>query len=144
MDLFTISAIVISLSALFGYLNVRFLRLPNTIGMMVVAILFTLGLFATALVNDGPLKMARSLIASVDFETVLLEVMLGFLLFAGAMHTNFDQLRVQRWPIFLFATVGVLMSTFLVGAGVYWILPLFGLKAQFIHCQLSAQHTAIG
>lgn len=136
MDLFTISAVVISLSALFGYLNVRFLRLPNTIGMMVVAILFTLGLFATALVNDGPLKMARSLIASVDFETVLLEVMLGFLLFAGAMHTNFDQLRVQRWPIFLFATVGVLMSTFLVGAGVYWILPLFGLKAQFIHCLL--------
>ena len=120
MDLFTISAVVISLSALFGYLNVRFLKLPNTIGMMVVAILFTLGLFATALVNEVPLSLAKSLIASVDFETVLLEVMLGFLLFAGAMHTNFDQLRVQRWPIFLFATFGVLSSTFLVATLMYF------------------------
>ena len=136
MDLFTISAVVISLSALFGYLNVRFLKLPNTIGMMVVAILFTLGLFATALVNEVPLSLAKSLIASVDFETVLLEVMLGFLLFAGAMHTNFDQLRVQRWPIFLFATFGVLSSTFLVATLMYFLIPQFGMQASFIHCLL--------
>ncbi len=136
MDLFTISAVVISLSALFGYLNVRFLKLPNTVGMMVVAILFTLGLFATALVNDMPLRLAKSLIASVDFQTVLLEVMLGFLLFAGAMHTNFDQLRVQRWPIILFATFGVLSSTFLVATMMYFLLPQFGMQASFVHCLL--------
>ena len=136
MDFFTISAIVITLSALFGYLNVRILKLPNTIGMMVVAILFTVGLFSTALINDTPLRIARSFITAVDFQTILLEVMLGFLLFAGAMHTNFDQLRVQRWPIFLFATAGVLMSTFLVGVALYWVLPLFKLPVPLIHCLL--------
>ena len=88
MDLFTISSIVISLSALFGYVNVKFLRLPNTIGLMVVAITFTLILFASSMFTDTLLRAAERLVGMIDFETVLLDVMLGFLLFAGAKHTN--------------------------------------------------------
>lgn len=136
MDLFTISAILITLSALFGYINVRFLKLPNTIGLMTIAILFTFGLFISSLVNDGMLKMAEGLIAQIDFEHVLLDVMLGFLLFAGAMHTNFDQLRVQRWPVLVFSTLGVLVSTFLIGGVMYYFLNAFGLEVQFIHALL--------
>ena len=62
--------------------------------------------------------------------------MLSFLLFAGAMHTNFQQLKVQRWPIFLFATLGVVTSTFLVGGAMYFLLQAFGLDIAFIYCLL--------
>ena len=104
MDLFHVISVIIVLSALFGYLNTRLIRLPNTIGLMVIAILFTLFLLATSFVNDSLLDAARGLIGGVDFEKVLMEIMLGFLLFAGAMHTNFDQLRVQRWPCLLYTS----------------------------------------
>ena len=80
--------------------------------------------------------MAEDLVGSIDFKTVLLDVMLGFLLFAGAMHTNFDQLRVQRWPVLLFATVGVLTSTFLVGIFSYYLFQALGFHVEFIHCLL--------
>ena len=62
--------------------------------------------------------------------------MLSFLLFAGAMHTNFHQLRAQRWPILLFSTLGVLSSTFLVGGSTYFLLQFLGLEVQFIYCLL--------
>lgn len=136
MNLFVIASILIVLSALFGYINVKFLKLPNTIGLMIVAILFTMGLFLTSLVNPTLLNMAEELIGEIDFKTVLLDVMLGFLLFAGALHTNFGQLKVQRWPILLFATVGVLTSTFLVGGMSYYLFNALGHEVQFIHCLL--------
>lgn len=136
MNLFVIASILIVLSALFGYINVKFLKLPNTIGLMIVAILFTMGLFLTSLVNPTLLHMAEELIGEIDFKTVLLDVMLGFLLFAGALHTNFGQLKVQRWPILLFATVGVLTSTFLVGGMSYYLFNALGHDVQFIHCLL--------
>lgn len=136
MDLFTISAIIITLSALFGYVNIKWLKLPTTIGLMVVAILFTLVLFATAQFNDGLLEMAEDLIGQIDFEHVLLDVLLGFLLFAGALHTNFDQLRVQRWPVLVFSTLGVVTSTTLIGYAVYYIFCALEFDVQLIHCFL--------
>jgi len=136
MSLFVIASILIVLSALFGYINVKVLKLPNTIGLMIIAILFTLGLFLTSYINPALLNFAEDLISKIDFETVLLDVMLGFLLFAGAMHTNFEQLKVQRWPILLFATVGVITSTFLVGGMSYHLFNALGHDVQFIHCLL--------
>jgi CPA1 family monovalent cation:H+ antiporter len=136
MDLFVIASILIVLSALFGYINVKLLKLPNTIGLMIIAIFFTLGLFLTSLVNSSLLHLAENLISSIDFKTVLLDIMLGFLLFAGAMHTNFDQLRVQRWPILMFSTVGVLTSTFIVGGMTFYVFNLLGFSIEFIHCLL--------
>lgn len=136
MDLFTIASIIIALSALFGFVNVRFLKLPNTIGLMVMAIVFTLVIFASTLFTDRFLLTAQQFIAQVDFPAVLLDVMLGFLLFAGAMHTNFDQLHVQRWPVLAFSTVGVMISTFLVGIATYLIFNAMGLDVHFIHCLL--------
>ncbi|MDB4766513.1 sodium:proton antiporter [bacterium] len=136
MSLFEISSIVIALSALFGYINVRMLKLPNTIGLMIIAILFTAVLFVSSLFSPVPIESAKSLIQSIKFEEVLMDVMLGFLLFAGAMHTNFDQLRVQRWPVLVFATLGVISSTFLVGGISYFVLGYLGLPMKFIHCLL--------
>lgn len=136
MDLFVVTSILVVLSALFGYINLKLLKLPNTIGLMLIAILFTLGLFLTNLVNPTLLNFAERLIGEIDFGTILLDVMLGFLLFAGALHTNFDQLKVQKWPILIFSTVGVLTSTFLVGGMTYYAFQVLGYSIPFIHCLL--------
>lgn len=138
MEFFTTASIVIVLSALFGYINVRFLKLPNTIGLMVIAIVFTLLLFASSQLAWGQwfLQQAETLVRGIDFKMVLLEIMLGFLLFAGALHTNFDQLHVQRWPVIVFATLGVLISTFIVAALTYVTFRAIGLDVKWIHCLL--------
>ncbi len=136
MSLFAVVSILIVISALFGYINVRFLKLPTTIGLMVITIVFTLLILITSLFNDVLLEQERLLISQIDFETVLLDVMLSFLLFAGALHTNFQQLKVQRKPILAFATFSTLTSTFLVGVFVYYILILVNLEVDFVYCLL--------
>ncbi len=136
MDYFSIATILIVLSALFGYINVRFLKLPITIGLMVITLVFTSIIVAISFVDDTLLLREKELISSIDFETVLLDIMLSYLLFAGALHTNFQQLKVQRWPVFVFATFGVLLSTFLVGGIMFYVLQLVGLEVNFIYCLL--------
>ncbi|QWX82557.1 sodium:proton antiporter [Cellulophaga sp. HaHaR_3_176] len=136
MDYFFIIAVLVFLSATFGYINVRFLKLPNTIGLMLISIVFTLGVFALSYFDDTLLNAEKFIITQIDFKTVLLDVMLSFLLFAGALHTNFEQLKVQRWPIFAFSTLGVLVSTFLVGTLMYYILQIFHLDIAYINCLL--------
>lgn len=135
-DYFFIITILVVLSALFGYINVRFLKLPNTIGLMLITIVFTLAVFALSYFDSTLLEAERFIIKQIDFKTVLLDVMLSFLLFAGALHTNFQQLKVQRWPVLVFSTFGVLVSTFLVGATVFLFLKLIGLEVNFIYCLL--------
>ena len=136
MDYFSIVAILTVISAVFGYINVRFLKLPITIGLMVITIVFTLIVIAIGQFDDTLLQTEKELISQIDFKTVLLDVMLSFLLFAGALHTNFDQLKVQRGPVLVFATLGVLVSTFLVGVIMYYILQIIGLQVDFIYCLL--------
>lgn len=136
MEYYSIVTVLIVLSAIFGYINVRFLKLPITIGLMLITIVFTVVLLGIAQFDDTLLLREKEFIAQIDFETVLLDIMLSFLLFAGALHTNFDQLKVQRWPILAFATLGVLVSTFLVGISMFYILKWIGLDVDFIYCLL--------
>ncbi|TVZ58124.1 sodium/proton antiporter (CPA1 family) [Flavobacteriaceae bacterium MAR_2010_105] len=136
MDYYVIASVLIVLAAFFGYINVRFLKLPTTIGLMVITIAFTLVLVLIGQFDDTLLTQERELISNIDFETVLLDVMLSFLLFAGALHTNFEQLKVQRGPVLVFATLGTLVSTFLVGIFVYFLLMALGLNVGFIYCLL--------
>lgn len=136
MDYFVIASILVLISAIFGYINVRFLKMPNTIGLMLITIVFTLGVFALSYFDDTLLNAEKFIIKQIDFKSILLDVMLSFLLFAGALHTNFEQLKVQRWPVFAFATFGVLISTFLVGGAMFVALPIIGLHIDFIYCLL--------
>lgn len=136
MDYFVIASILVFISAFFGYLNVRFIKLPNTIGLTVITILFTLGVFALSYFDDTLLNAERYIITHIDFRSVLLDIMLSFLLFAGALHTDLQKLRELRWPILTFATFGVLVSTFLVGTIIYFMLQGIGLEVQFINCLL--------
>ena len=136
MDYYIIIAALIFLAALFGFINARFLKLPTTIGLMLITIVYTLAVFALSYFDDTLLKAEIQLIKEIDFEKVLMDYMLSFLLFAGALHTNFEQLKVQRWPILAFATLGVLVSTFLVGTLVFYVLQLLGMEVDFIYCLL--------
>ncbi|MFN0729323.1 cation:proton antiporter [Polaribacter gochangensis] len=136
MDTYLIATILIFLAALFGYLNVRFLKLPNTIGLMMITIVFTLGVIAFSYLDPTLLNFEKEMISKIDFRELLLEEMLSFLLFAGALHTNFNQLKIQRWPVLMFSTLGVLASTFLVGISMYYVLQLVGMQVGFIYCLL--------
>ena len=136
MDVFTIISVLVFLSAIFGYLNARFLKLPNSIGLMLITIVFTLVIFGIGYVDDTLINAERYIIDQIDFKSVLLDIMLSFLLFAGALHTNFEQLKVQRWPIMVFSTLGVLVSTFLVGTSMYYLLQLMGMEFSFFYCLL--------
>ena len=136
MEYFLITTILVCLAAVFGFINVKFLKLPNSIGLMLITIVFSLGVLALSAFDDTLLNAEKEIITSIDFQTVLLDVMLSFLLFAGALHTNFEQLKIQRWPILVFSTIGVLISTFLVGAAMYFILQFISMDVDFIYCLL--------
>jgi CPA1 family monovalent cation:H+ antiporter len=136
MDYFLISTVLVFLAAAFGYINVRFLKLPNTIGLMLITILFTFAVFILSYVDDSLLNAERYIITQIDFKKVLLDSMLSFLLFAGALHTDFAELKKQRWPVLMFSTIGVLISTFLVGLMMFFVLQLFGFEIHFMYCLL--------
>ena len=136
MDFYFIVTVLVVLAAAFGYINVKFLELPNTIGLMLISIFFTLVILGISIFDDTLLNAEKYVLTQIDFRTVLLDIMLSFLLFAGALHTNFEKLKVQRWPVLFFATGGVLVSTFLVGTGLYFILQLLGLQVAYIYCLL--------
>jgi len=136
MDLFTIITILVVVSAVFAYINERFVKLPYTIGAMVITIVMSMVLTFSGWIDPSLTNPLKELITRIDFSKVLLEILLSFLLFAGALHTNFDQLRVQRGPILAFATFGVLLSTFLIGGAMYVLMGLIGLKISFVYCLL--------
>lgn len=136
MDYYVIVSGLIFLAAIFGYINARFFKLPTTIGLMLITILYTLAVLGLSHFDDTLLKAEARLIQQIDFETVLMDYMLSFLLFAGALHTNFQELKAQRWPIIAFATIGVITSTFLIGTSTYYLLQLLGAPINYIYCLL--------
>jgi CPA1 family monovalent cation:H+ antiporter len=134
MDLYYTFSLLIVLSALFSYLNSRYLKLPSAIGIMLLAIIASIIIVALGKSYPAFSEYSASLIASVDFPAVLMGAMLNFLLFAGAIHVSLQELHKQRMPILILSTVGVLLSTFLVGAMTYGLLIQLGLPVPFIQC----------
>jgi CPA1 family monovalent cation:H+ antiporter len=136
MDLFNIIAILITLSALFGYVNHYVIKLPTIIGLMLISILMSLGLFLLGKLEPGLEKYWMTLIHSIDFNKTLMVGMLSFLLFAGALHVDIYELFTQKWEVGIYATLGVFISTILVGTATFYILGWLGIKLQFIYCLL--------
>ena len=121
LETFNLLALFLTLAAVFGWLNQRYVRLPATIGLMIISMVFSLVLVALGWAGVAETEFFISLVATLDFDETLLKGMLGALLFAGALHVNLDDLMGQKWAISLLATVGVLTSTLLVGSGA-WLL----------------------
>jgi monovalent cation:H+ antiporter, CPA1 family len=136
MDLFTLITLLIVVAALFSYLNTRFLKLPDAIGVMVLSLLFSLLLIGLNTLLPTTFALVRQMVAQIKFGEVLFDVMLSFLLFAGAFHTDAAQLRVERRSVMLFAFVGVLLSTALVGTGLYFLAGGLGFPLTYPLCLL--------
>ncbi|MCF2489358.1 sodium:proton antiporter [Dyadobacter sp. CY347] len=134
MELYYSFSALIVLSAIFSYINSRFLKLPPSIGVMVIALLVSLGLIATDTIFPRTFLRITTLIGSVDLTEILMGAMLNFLLFAGAIHIHLEDLREQRLPIIIFSTVSVLMSTFIIGFLTYYLLPFTGIQIPLIQC----------
>jgi len=136
VDLFNILAILITLTAVFSYINHRYIGLPGPIGIMLIAL--CMSLFMNFMGSFGfPLKQhAEILLGSINFNKALLHGMLSFLLFAGALHININDLLERKWSIGTLATMGTLLSTFLVGTLTWWSLGLFGLSISYAYCLL--------
>ena len=131
-----LAAVVVTLAAVFGYVNHRWLRLPNSIGLVVIALGASLGVIALDRVAPGLGLEAtvKSTLSQVDFHDVLMKGMLSFLLFAGALHVDLGALLQRKWAISAMATVGVSMSTALIGAGSFYAFRLIGFDIPFTHC----------
>ncbi len=136
MELFQIITVLVVISAIFGYINVRFFKLPTTIGLMVMALVFSLCLILLRFVHPAWASFAQDLVLKIDFTTVLMDVMLSFLLFAGALHTNVGLIKKEKRSIALFALVGVILSTFIIGGATYYFSGLLGFKIDFVYCLL--------
>ena len=136
MRLFDLLAIMTVLAAGFSFLNVRLLKLPTTIGLMALSLVFSLCCSRSGLVVPSFAEQTRSIVGHFDFNRVLLHGMLGFLLFAGALHIDVEDLTRQRWPILLLATVGVVLSTGIVALLMWGVFAVLGFPLRFIDCLL--------
>lgn len=137
MELYYSFSVLIVIASFFMYLNHRFLKLPATIGIMIIAMTVSvfMVLCGNALFPDT-LKDFSQLIREFDFTEVLMGAMLNFLLFAGGIHVNINDLKEQKGPVMIYSTLGVIISTFVVGYAVYFILPLVGIELSLIYCLL--------
>ncbi len=134
MNIFDIFAILITITAVFGYFNERFIKLPTPIGVTLVALLFSLGLL---LFNNEAVNLwGASFLESLNFNELVMQGMLSFLLFAGSLHVDINDLKKQKWIILILASIGVLLSTFIVGSSIYLILPLLGLELPYLYALL--------
>jgi CPA1 family monovalent cation:H+ antiporter len=133
LDLITL---LIFLAAVFTFINVNYLKLPSTIGLMIIALVLSVLILLSGYVFPEITDLAISIVSEFDFKEVLLDVMLSFLLFAGALSINVKKLKEERWPILIFATVGVLISTFIIGFLMFYIFGFFGYEIDLIYCLL--------
>ncbi|MGA7801716.1 MAG: sodium:proton antiporter [Gammaproteobacteria bacterium] len=133
MSLFGIMAVLLTLSAAFSYLNYRFFELPTTIGIMLFALMFSLALILLGHFGFPMAVWAKQLLARVDFNRTLLHGMLSFLLFAGSLHVNVNDLARQKWIVGLLAIGGVVVSTVIVGLMAWWLLAMLGFHVPLIY-----------
>ena len=126
MTFFNILAILLCLSAVFSYLNHRYLHLPTTIGLMFIALVMSLCLLALGRLGIAVHRGATTLLLSVDFNQALMHGMLAFLLFAGALHINLNDLAKQKWIVGVFAVGSVIISTFVIGFLTMWTFDWLG------------------
>ena len=137
MELYYSFSVLIVLASVFAYINHRFVKLPSTIGIMLMAIMVSIVIrFAGNLIFPETTRQLFALISGLDFTELLMGAMLNFLLFAGAIHVNIADLREQRLPVLTFSTISVILSTFVIGGILYFITPVLGVDLPFMYCLL--------
>jgi CPA1 family monovalent cation:H+ antiporter len=136
MSSFQVVGAVIALVAAFGYLNHRFVRLPDAIGITAIGVVVSIGAVVLARFDASVATAMRRDVAQIDFPGVLLHGVLGLLLFAGSLHIDIRDVAKEKWLILSLATFGVVASTALVGAGFFAVTRAMGLSIPWLYCLL--------
>ena len=136
MDLFDVVAVLVVLAALCGFFNRRYLKLEPTVGLMLIALISSLILVALhhLFPNLGVVSSIRDYLTNIDFNKALMEGMLGFLLFAGALHVDLDFFSQRKWTIASLATVGLLISMTVVGVASKILFGMLGFEVSLLAC----------
>lgn len=135
--MFDLVVLCLVVTAVLAYINHRFIKLPTTIGVMVIALVFSLALVAIGQMGLGfeeETSKAIHVLKSIDFSDVLMHGMLSLLLFAGALHVDLSTLKDYKWPVGLLAVVGTTVSTVIVGFATHWLLSAFGIQLSLMYC----------
>ena len=136
MEFFHLFSILIVLSAAFAYINFRFLKLPNAIGLMLVSLLFSFLILITGNYFPEVKTVIEHRLNEINFSELLLEGMLSFMLFAGAIHIKYADLKSEKLSIMLFSTISVVLSTVIIGYASFYLLYAFGLEVSLINAML--------
>jgi CPA1 family monovalent cation:H+ antiporter len=136
MTLFHLFSLLIVIAAGFAYVNFRVLKLPNAIGLMLVSLIFSILVIIAGYYFPDFKNTVSGILSNLNFSELLLEGMLSFMLFAGAIPIKYDDLKSEKLSIMLFSTISVIISTLLVGFATYYLLRIFGLEVNLIHALL--------
>ena len=136
MDVLLLISLIVVVCAIFSYINVRFLKLPSAIGLMLISLIASLLVIIESHISSSFHSYIEEMVRSVNFSQTLLNIMLGFLLFAGSLHVNLNELKKQRNAVLSFATFSTLASTFLFGILIWLVFRLFNTPIDFIYCLL--------
>jgi len=134
VNVFEILAVILTITAIFAYINERFIKLPTPIGVTLVGLIISLGLVIFK--NEFLGLWASDFLASLNFNEIVMGGMLSFLLFAGSLTVNLDNINKQKWAILTLATLGVIMSTLIVGTLTYYGLGLIGIHLSYLYALL--------
>ncbi|UKJ06375.1 cation:proton antiporter [Solitalea lacus] len=134
MGVLQLITLLILVSAGISYINQRFIKLPGTIGIVAISVVLSVIIVIVGKTNNELAAKIRAASDSMNFSSILLDVMLGFLLFASALHFDYQKLRKQQWSVFALSTLGVLLSTLLFGTFLYHLSGLFGINLSLIYC----------
>lgn len=134
MEFLDIVAILLSLAAVFAYLNHKLLKLPMAIGVMLIGLVMSLVLVLVGTQIPDVQEQATKFLKGIDFNDTLMKGMLSYLLFAGALHVNFKDLMAQKWLVAIMASFGVALSTFLVGSAAYFLFQALGINIHYMWC----------
>jgi CPA1 family monovalent cation:H+ antiporter len=136
MDLFLIIALLVIVSAVYSYINARWIKLPGTIGIVTLAILGSVITIITNRLNPGAARYLTVLSKNINFSTTVLNIMLGFLLFAGAFNLSTRRLKKEMRPVLILSTFGVILSTAIFGTLFYWVTGLIDIRVPYLYCLL--------
>ena len=134
MNILDITAILLTLASVFAYINHRWIKLPVTIGIMLISLLASLLMLVVGNFYPSLTVGATEFVQSIDFNEALMNCMLSYLLFAGALHVNMTELKKQRRIVAIMATIGVTITTFAVGTIAYYIFGMLGIEIGYAWC----------
>ncbi|MDC0285382.1 cation:proton antiporter, partial [Akkermansiaceae bacterium] len=132
MNILDTAAVLLTLTAVFGYINHRLFKLPTSIGILLIGLVLSILLLLFG--GNAMKESADEFVTRIDFNETVMNVMLSFLLFAGALHVNLGDLRDQKWVVAILASAGLLVSTSLVGVVSYFVFSWAGLDVPFLWC----------